>query len=209
MIDLTELEQYFPNIDTTISQGKYKFTINLYQDSEENNFGINLRIQQDDTKEAHLVKFRLGMEKDKETNSKTHQSDKPHFEVNIYKREERAFSADIYFTFEETTDEKILEYAKGTVVIITRIIDSFVKNNSIDVNLIGKLVYEKAILKELGKYENILIGVLYECYKHSQLIVKQKGQEPIIIKTAHNLKKFLSDKDLEPLFLPLLKKIEK
>ena len=77
------------------------------------------------------------------------------------------------------------------------------------VNLL-KDVYEKGISlskKEMKFYEKGLIEALYECYKNSNLIVRQDGQK-ITIKTPHNLSKYLNVTDLKPLYLPLLKKIK-
>jgi hypothetical protein len=206
MIDIAELEQYFPKPNEPIKEDPYTFRITLSQDTEKDIFVVNLKIKQEDTKEDHLIKFRLGLGKDKKTLSDTHETNKPHFEVDIYKREKDSFSATIYFTFDESNDEKLMGYAKGTVVLISKIIESFLKNNGINKNLIEELVYEDAIMDELSSYEKGLIDALYECYKNSNLIVRQDGQA-VVIKTPHNLSKYLNTKDLKPLYLPLFKKI--
>jgi len=208
MIDITELEQYFPKPNKSIKEGPYTFTISLFQDTEEEVFALNLKIQQEDTKEDHLIKFRFGLGKDKESDSVTHKTHTPHFEIDLYKREKNSFSARIYFTFNEANDKEILKYAKGTVVIINKIIELFCKNHKIDKKLIDKLIYEGAIMAELSSYEPILIEALYNCYKKSDLIVRQDGKD-ITIKTKHNLSKYLSEEDLLPLYLPLLEKIKK
>jgi len=204
MINLAELEQYFPEPNKPVTEGPYTFRISLGQDTEEEIFIVNLKIKQSDTKEDHLIKFRLGLGKDKESNSKTHETHKPHFEIDIYKREKDSFSATIYFTFEEANDEQIMEYAKGTVVVISRIIDIFIENHHLTKKLIEKLVYEKEVLSDLSAFEPILIKALYDCYKNSDLVVRQNG-DVITIKTEHNLSKYLNIEDLEPLYLPLLK----
>ena len=207
MIDIAELEQYFPQPNKPIKEGDYTFTISLSQNTEEDIFVVNLKIKQQDTKEDHLIKFRLGLGKDKKTDSKIHETNKPHFEVDIYKREKDSFSATIYFTFEKADDKKLMSYAKGTVVLISKIIESFCKNHKIDKKFIEELVYEEAVLEELLSYEKELIESLYECYKNSNLIVRQDGQA-ITIKTPHNLSKYLNTVDLKPLYLPLLDKIK-
>lgn len=207
MIDIAELEQYFPQPNKPIKEGPYTFRISLSQDTEKDIFVVNLKIKQEDTKENHLIKFRLGLGKDKKTESVIHETHKPHFEVDLYRREKDSFSATIYFTFDESDDKKLMEYAKGTVVIISKIIGSFLKNNRIDKKLIEELVYEDAVMDELSSYEKGLIDALYECYKNSNLIVRQDGQA-IVIKTPHNLSKYLNIKDLKPLYLLLLKKIK-
>jgi len=207
MINIAELEQYFPSTNKSIKEGKYTFEITLSQDQEEELFTINLRIKQEDTKEGHLIKFRMGISKDQKAESKAHKTHQPHFEISIYKREGTAISADIYFTFTEIKDKELLEYAKGTVVIMAKIIDSFLRNNFINLNIARKLIYEKEVLEELGKFESVLIEALYNCYKNSDFTVREKGKEPLIIKTEHNLKKYLNQADLQPLFLPLLDKI--
>lgn len=207
MIDMAELEQYFPEPNRIIREGSYTFRISLSQDIEEEIFVVNLKIKQKDTKEDHLIKFRFGLGKDKKADSQIHKPDMPHFEVDIYKREKDSFSATIYFTFDETDDEKVMEYAKGTVVMISRIIEAFCKNHKISKKIVEGLVYEDAIRKELSSYEKILIEALYKCYKNSNLIVRQEG-EAVIIKTPHNLSKYLNIQNLKPLYLPLMKKIK-
>ena len=127
MIDIAELEQYFPKPNTPIKEGPYTFRITLSQDTEEDIFVVNLKIKEEDNKEDHLIKFRLGIGKHKKTESAVHETHKPHFEVDIYKREKDSFSATIYFTFDEADDSKLMGYAKGTVVIISRVIELFLK----------------------------------------------------------------------------------
>ncbi len=207
MIDIAELEQYFPEPNKPIIEGPYTFRISLGQNAGEETFIINLKIKQNDTKEEHLIKFRLGLGKDKESGSKIHETNKPHFEIDIYKREKDSFSATAYFTFKEASDEQIMKYAKGTVVIISRIIEIFIENHHLTKKLIEQLVYEKEVLSDLSKFEPVLIEALYGCYKNSDLIVRQDG-EAITIKTKHSLDKYLNIRDLEPLYLPLLNKIK-
>jgi len=50
-IDLSELEQYFPSMNTPLNHGEYTFTIKFSQTPKENNYAMNLRIKQKDTKE--------------------------------------------------------------------------------------------------------------------------------------------------------------
>lgn len=208
MIDITELEQYFPEPDKPVKEGKYTFTVSLTQESEEDTFVINLKIKQDDTKEDHLIKFRIGIGKDKKTDSKVHETNKPHFEIDIYKREKNSFKATAYFTFNEVSDEELMKYAKGTVYIISEIIDLFFDNHKLSKEHVEELVYRKEIQKELSKFETFLIDALYECYKKSDLVIRD-GNQKITIKTPHNLDKYLNVPDLKPLYLPLLHKIEK
>lgn len=207
MIDIAELEQYFPETNKPIVDWPYTFTITLNQNTEEEIFVVNLKIKQADTKKDHLIKFRLGLGKDRKTDSLTHETHEPHFEMDIYKREEDSFSANIYFTFKEADDEQIMKYAKGTVVLISRIIDSFIKNHHLTKKLIERLIYEDAVLKDLSSFEPVLIEALYDCYKSSDLVVRQDGKTTLI-KTEHNLTKYLNVKDLEPLYLPLLRKVK-
>jgi len=134
-------------------------------------------------------------------------TNKPHFEIEVYKREETASSITVYFTF-NNSDNKLLDYAKGTIVLIDKIVKQFIKNQNLNSAIITKIVYDDAILNELSEFEPILIDALYECYKHSDLIVRDKD-DAVIIRTPHNFKKYLDIKDLNPLFLPLLDKIEK
>ncbi len=205
MINISSLEQYFPRINEKIIFEKYTFTILFRQ--EQDTFLINLKIKQQDNKEEHLIAFRFGIGKDKLQKNASHETNNPHFEIDIYKREEDSFSATIYFTFHESEDEKILEYAKGTIVLIDKILKKFILNEKINSAILGQLIYDNAVLDELSKFEPILINALYDCYKNSDLIVRE-GNNAIVVKTPHNFKKYLGITDLDPLFLPLLKKIE-
>lgn len=210
MIDISNLEQYFPQINKPLIFNEYTFTILFRQD--EDTFLINLKIKQRDTKEEHLIKFRFGIGKDKPQKGASHKTDEPHFEIDIYKREKESFSATVYFTFHNSENEKIIEYAKGTLVIIDKIIKKFIKHEKLDTAIIGKIIYDKAVIDELSQFEPQLIEALYDCYKNSDLIVRE-GNNSIVVKTPHNFRKYLGIdagiKDLDPLFLPLLKKIEK
>jgi len=204
MIDISSLEQYFPKINTPLIFDKYTFTISFKQDKDI--FLINLQIKQQDTKEEHLIKFRFGIGKDKHQEKAVHEADKPHFEIDVYKREETASSVTVYFTF-RNSDDNLLDYAKGTVVLIDKIVKQFIKHQKLDKSIINKIAYDEAISDELSQFEPILINALYECYKHSDLVVRD-GDNAVVIKTPHNFKKYLGIKDLDPLFLPLLDKIE-
>jgi hypothetical protein len=206
MINVAELSQYFPKPNTLISESDYRFTITF--DQEADTFIINLRIRQKDAKESHLIKFRIGIGKDKETNSKIHDTAMPHFEIDYYRREDKSFSAIVRFTFEEATDELLLDYAKGTVVVITKILESFIKNHGLSEELLQKLVYSNIVIKELSAYEKTLLKGLYLCYKKQNLVVRRDG-EKFVINSAHNLEKYLNHGDLKPLYLPLKEMAEK
>jgi len=206
MINISVLDQYFPSINKPLHFDDYTFTILLQQG--EDNFVVNLRIKQQDTKEEHHIKFRFGIGKDRKILKASHETDKPHFEIHITKRERRSFSATVYFTFQNPTDDQLLNYTKGAVVLIDKIIKNFIKNRKLDEAIINKLIFDKQVVKDLNIFEPILIEALYQCYKHSNLIVRQDG-EAVVVKTPHNLKKYLGFDDLKPLYLPLLEKIEK
>jgi len=209
MIDISSLEQYFPKVNSPLIYEEYTFTILFRQD--EDTFLINLKMKQRDTKEEHLIGFRFGIGKDKPQAYASHETDKPHFEIDIYKRDKESFSATVYFTFHDATDEKIVEYAKGTIVLIDKIVKQFIQKEKLDSVIIEKIIYDEAIIAELSKFESVLIDALYKCYKNHDLIVRD-GSDPVIIKTSRNFRKYLGVdagvKDLDPLFLPLLKKIE-
>lgn len=207
MIDIAELEQYFPETNKRIIEGIYMFKISLQQEDKEEIFIVNLKIKQQDTKNEHLIKFRIGLGKDKESKSETHDTHKPHFEIDLYKREEDSFSASMYFTFNETNDELLMKYAKGTVVLITRIIDLFCTNHQLNKDVLKRIVHEDAVLEELSSFESILITALHDCYKKSQIVVNYDGTV-IPIKTIHNLEKYLNQEDLKPLYLPLKEMVE-
>lgn len=210
MIDISSLEQYFPQVNKSLVFNEYTFTILLRQD--EDTFLINLKIKQKGTKEEHLIGFRFGMGKDKQQENASHKTDEPHFEIDIYRREKEAFSATVRFTFQGVEDDKISEYAKGTIVLIDKIVKQFIQHKKMDVVIISKIIYDKAVMDELSQFEPMLIDSLYHCYKNSDLVVK-KGNNRIVVKTPHNFRKYLGIEagvnDLNPLFLPLLEKIEK
>lgn len=206
MISLAELEQYFPSPNESIICKDFAFKISLSYDEE--TFVVNLKIKQKDTKEKNLIKFRLGLGKDKETESEVHDTKKTHFEIDFYKRSYDAFSATVYFTLIDTEESKLFEYAKGTVSIISKIIAKFFETHELDLQDIQKIIYERAVHDELRQFEPSLIKALYQCYQKSQLVLRD-GNESFVIKTEHNLKKYLGQKYLEPLFLPLLEKIQK
>ncbi len=208
MINVSALEEYFPSIGGSIEEGDYTFRIILEQDEKEKIFVINLKIKQKDTKKDHLIKFKIGLGKDKESESRTHDTKSSHFEIDLYKREKDAFSANVYFTFKDSSDKMLLKYAKGTVVLISKIIKNFLESHSLDKETINEIIFYDAVNKELSRYESDLIDALCDCYKKSLITVREKGKE-YIIKTQHQLSKYLNKTDLEPLYLPLLEKIEK
>ncbi|MFH0875215.1 MAG: hypothetical protein V1859_04720 [archaeon] len=200
MINASELEQYFPQVNTPITEDDYTFTIAL--DDSSDTFIINLRIKQKDTKESHLIKFRLGIGKDKPTNSLVHDTSIPHFEIDYYSRQVNSFSATVYFTFNDTNDELLLAYAKGTVVLIAKILDLFIHNHHLSKNLLQNLVYYSNVVNDLLPFEKTLIDGLYSCYKKQNLVVREDGKK-IVINTPHNLEKYLNQNDLQPLYLSL------
>lgn len=206
MINIAELLQYFPRPNTPISESDYTFTITFEQQAD--TFIINLRIKQKDSKESHLIKFRIGIGKDKITDSKIHDTAMPHFEIDYYKRDEQSFSATVYFTFDSASDETLLVYARGTVVVITKILELFIKNHKLSKGLLQKLVYSSVVIKELSAYEKVLLKGLYSCYKKQNLVVRKDG-EKFIINSKHNLEKYLNQEDLKPLYLPLKEMVEK
>lgn len=205
MIDISSLEQYFPQINNPLYIDKYRFTISFQQ--EDDTFHINLKIKQQDVKTEHLIKFRFGIGKDKPNEFASHKTHKPHFEIDIYKREKDSFSATLYFTFQDIDDKTVLDYAKGTIVLITRIVKNFFEHKKLDEKLINKLIFEQPVIEELGKFEPKLIEALYQCFKNRDLIVREPGKVTVI-KTAHNIQKYLQIQDLQPLLLPLLDKIK-
>ena len=151
MIDISSLEQYFPKINTPLIFDKYTFTISFKHDKEI--FLINLQIKQQDTKEEHLIKFRFGIGKDKPKEKAVHETDKPHFEIEVYKREETASSITVYFTF-RNSDNNLLDYAKGTIVLIDKIVKQFIEHQNLDESIINKIAYDEAILDELSEFEH-------------------------------------------------------
>jgi hypothetical protein len=206
-MNIDDLEEYFPRINEPIICEPYTFRVVL-NNSTENEFVINLKITQRDTKEDKHIKFKFGIGKDKKTDSVTHAPHKPHFEIDLSKREEDTFSARLYFTFEEVEEEKLMNYCKGTLVIIERILKSFFETNKLDVKQLETILYGDSIIDELSEFESILIEALANCYKKHELIIRN-DETTEVIKTPRNLQKYLDYPELQPLFLPLAKEIEK
>ncbi len=204
MIEIAELEQYIPNPNNTITEGSYTFNIKIYEKKE--TFFLNLNIKQKDSKEEHHIKFHLGIGKDEPAESLIHKSDEPHFQIHINKRGP-SFGATLYFTFDEIDKDELLKYAKGTLVMMTKIIKSICNNNNINKNIIELLLYEKAIMDDLNHFEQILIEALYKSFKNKGLVARENGKK-ISINTEHKLQNYLNVPDLEPLYLPLLKKVQ-
>ena len=98
MVDISQFEQYFPNMGCWIEEEIYKFKISLNE--EEGFFNINLKIRQKDTKEENLIKIRAGMGKHDDPTARVHNSKIPHFEINYYDRTEESFFVTLYFEFE-------------------------------------------------------------------------------------------------------------
>ncbi len=207
MIDLTPLQIYFNTFGKTIQIDKYYFNVTIHQDDEDS-FSVNVKVRQYDTKEEHLIKFRVGLEKHENNEASAHNPSKPHFELDYYKVDERSFAATLYFEFDDPTDDDLMEYANGTIVIITKMLRGFFEKHDLDIIKLEEVVSEKLVLEELKSSESVLIDALYECYKNSSLIVRQKGQEPVVIKNERNLKKYLGFDDLVQIYLPLLKRVK-
>jgi hypothetical protein len=206
MIDITELEVYFPKVNRAIIKGNFSFKISLQQYYENKTFVINLKIKQQDTKEEKLIKFRFGIGKDKKQDNSSHQTNVPHFEIDFYNRE--TFSATLYFTLDKNDSETLLEYCKGTIVLIDKILNNFCEKNFIEKEIIDELIYEDVVLDELSSFEDILIDALYESFKRNELIVRHDG-ESFVIKTPHNLNKYLNNDTFLPLYQELKEREEK
>ncbi|MCK5107347.1 MAG: hypothetical protein KAQ83_01350 [Nanoarchaeota archaeon] len=208
MINFTILENYFPVINKDIIIGNYTFYIKLYQDKN-GYFSLEVDISKKDTKEKHrFVQFLLGLGKDEPNELSCHDSEVPHFKIDYYQREEEAFSATIYFTFRNIAEEELIDYAKGTVVIITKMLRKYFENEDIDIANLSEVVYENSVISELLDYEEKVIDAFYICWKEGDLIVRQKGKDNFVIKTKHNLIKYLNFDYLKPIYLPLKEKIE-
>ncbi|OVE74816.1 hypothetical protein BVX95_01090 [archaeon D22] len=205
MIDLYELEPFIPNQGKPIKEGIFTFTISVQKEDKNDNFSIKLKIKQQDTKAERLINFKLGIEKHSKTESFAHDPSKPHFQIEVYKRERVGLSATLYFTFEKVSEESLLNYAKATLVLIERIIEGFIEKYRLDESLLSKLVFRE-VVEEFGVYEEELLNALASCFKNNELIVRTKD-EVVIVKTKHNLKKYLDVPELRPLYLPLNKRI--
>lgn len=204
MIDIGLLEQYFPNLNQPIEIDKYLFKI-VFQQTE-STFVINLKIKQKSIPGEHLIKFRFGIGQDDPKEDASHKADKPHFEIETYKREEETISTTVYFTFQDVTDERLVNYAKGTVVMIEKIVQSFLEKNKLDMKLVDDVIYSEIVLSDLKGFDTELISALVESFKSGNLILRDGHT---VIKTPYKLKQCLSAPELEPLLLPILEEIEK
>ncbi len=206
MPGIRQLEEYIPNPGVWIDEGVYALRITLDESAERGTYAIDLCVKQRDTKEGDLIKLRVGMGKDKPAYSDAHPTDRPHFEMSIYERRGPSFGADIYFTFAGVPAETLLAYAKGTLVIIAKILGRFFGRRGLGQH---SVLYEEAVLPELSASEPILIDALYRCYQEGTMIARQKGHDPVVIRTAHSLGKYLGSDDLLPLSLPLLELVRR
>ena len=204
MIDISLLELYFPNLNEPIEIDKYIFRV-VFQQTE-STFVINLKIKQRSIPGEHLIKFRFGIGQDISKEDATHETDKPHFEIETYKRGEETISTTVYFTFQDVTDERLVNYAKGTVVMIEKIVQSFLEKNKLEMKLVDDIIYSEIVLSDLKGFDTELISALVESFKSGNLILRDGHT---VIKTPYKLKQCLSAPELEPLLLPILEKIEK
>lgn len=204
MIDINFLEQYFPVLNKPTKIDKYEFRIAFNQTNE--TFVINLKIRQQSIPGEHIIKFRFGIGQDELKINASHETNKPHFEIETYKRGEETISTTVYFTFQETSEEQLLSYAKGTVVMMEKIIHSFLEKNKLNLTFVDQVIYSKIVLKDLKGFDIKLIDALVESFKTENLILRDGHT---VIKTPYKLKQCLSASELKPLLLPLLKKIEK
>lgn len=204
MSSFTELREYLVNENNWQRQKDFAFKISFQEDLTENTFVINLKIKQNDSKEEKLIKFRFGIGQDKVKEGAVHQTQIPHFEIDYYNRQ--TYSATIYFTFLQIDEESILSYAKGTIQLIVDVLKTFCQNHKLDNSIIQELLYEDAIIEELAGTKDILIDALYQSYSHNELIVREDGKS-VIVKTPHNLQKYLDSDELQALYLPLRKRL--
>ncbi len=207
MIDIKALQIYFPSVSTTIPAGRFYINTNLHRETSES-FSINIKIRQQDTKEQRLIKFRIGLEQHTQQQQAVHDAEQPHFEIEYYTLDKRSFAATVYFQLYKATEKQLEEYAKGTVVIIARVLRNVFETHNIDMEQLPRIINEELILEELCESEVKLLNALHECFKEQVLIVRRKGEEPIVIRTRHSLEKYLDVKELAPLYIPLLKRIQ-
>lgn len=203
MIDISTLEQYFPTVNEPISIETFTFRIVLQQTAT--TFTINLKIKQQSIPGEHLIKFRFGIGQDKPQTNASHYTDRPHFEIETYIRGEETIATTMYFTFNNPEDENLLNYAKGTVVFIEKIVRHFFHRRELDERLIEQVLYADAILDELKEYEHHLIAGLVECFRSGELILRDGTGT--VIRTPYRLQKCLSAPELQPLLQPLLQEI--
>jgi hypothetical protein len=204
MIDITLLEQYFPTVNKPIEIDKYVFWV-IFQQTE-STFVINLKIKQKSIPGEHLIKFRFGIGQDEPKKDASHETDKPHFEIETYKRGDETISTTVYFTFENVADEQVVNYAKGTVIMIEKIIQSFLEKNKLSLGLINEIIYSNIVLNDLKGFDIKLISALVESFESGNLILRDGHT---VIKTPYKLKQCLSAPELQPLLLPILEKIKK
>lgn len=204
MINISPLEQYFPTTNKPLRAGKYTFTIALQEG--ETTFLINLKIKQRSIPGEHLIKFRVGIGQDKPQEDASHETEKPHFEIETYKKDDDIITTTVYFTFQDETDEQLARYAKGTVMMIEKILQRFFTKNKLERQLLETIVHTKAVSRELEGYDDTLINGLAESFRTGNLILRD-GRT--VIRTTHNLKKCLSAPELEPLLLPLIEKVRR
>ncbi len=201
---IEELEEYFPSINKVVKEKNYSFRIRLYE--EESSFTINLLAKQRDNKKERTIKLRIGLARHKNIIESGH-PEEPHFEIDIYKRDDNSFSATVYFTL-QAEKEELIRYAKGTIVIIAETLKNIIIKNNLSEETMKEIVNEKRVIKELSEYKPSLIKKLKESFKTGNLILRTKEGTKTIT-TLHNLKKYLDIEELQPIYLPLKEEARK
>ncbi|PIZ56776.1 hypothetical protein COY28_00720, partial [Candidatus Woesearchaeota archaeon CG_4_10_14_0_2_um_filter_57_5] len=76
-----------------------------------------------------------------------------------------------------------------------------------DSGIVGQVLYADAIAEELSPCKQILIDVLHESFRDRQFIVRVDGITKTIT-TKRQMQDVLEIPEAEPIYLPLLKRIE-
>ncbi|OIO64376.1 hypothetical protein AUJ68_06470 [Candidatus Woesearchaeota archaeon CG1_02_57_44] len=167
-------------------------------------FTVQLKVREQDAGQEHLVKFKVGIERH-QTKTPSHRADIPHFQIDYYHRTRRK-GVRAYFTLEVRDEQHLLDCVKGTLVVMAELLEQFGERVG-DSGIVGQVLYADAIAEELSPCKQILIDVLHESFRDRQFIVRVDGITKTIT-TKRQMQDVLEIPEAEPIYLPLLKRIE-
>ncbi|MHA1691933.1 MAG: hypothetical protein ACTSU7_09895 [Candidatus Heimdallarchaeaceae archaeon] len=204
-INLAELQGYIVENDKEITVDNYRLRLKVEEEGNDS-FTVHLRIKERDSQQEKLVKFRIGIEQHEAgERAGAHDGEEPHFLMDYYRREEGR-GAQVYFTLDVEDEEHLLDCVKGTLVVLKEFLRGFEKRNGLS-GVAEQLVYVEAIEGELSLSKNVLIDTLHESFASHQLVVRVDGKEHTIT-TRRQLETYLNVPEAEPIYLPLLDKIQ-
>lgn len=202
-LSLAEVQAYVITTEK-VQIGNYSINMKLEEESEFS-FTVQLKLKEKDSGQEKLLKFRIGIEQHESNENIIHNPEEPHFEIDYYKREDSK-GIRAYFTLKINDKQHLMDCIKGTLVVLKEFLEQFGQRIGHS-NLVKRIVYKEAIESELNSFKPVLINVLYESYKDGQLTIKIDGEKHVVT-TKRNLQKYLDIEEIQPIYIPLLEKID-